>query len=302
MNILVTGATGFIGRVVARELRRKGHRLLILARSPDAPAVRALATETAADVRAGDVASPAALPEVVRGADAIVHLVGIISEAGRTTFENVHARGTAGLVAAAQAAGVSRFVHMSALGTRAGAVSRYHQTKWAAEESVRGSTLRWTIFRPSLVYGPEDHFVNLFAKMARWSPVLPVMGRDRALLQPVAVEAVARAFAASVDEPRSEHRMFDLCGPERMTFPELLDRILRVLGKWRLKMRVPLAVARAQARVLEILIGTVLGKPPPFNRDQLIMLQEDNVGDPGPADALFGLRHPAFNEGIARYL
>src|SRR5207237_1119041 len=107
---------------------------------------------------------------------AVIHLVGIISKVGRNTFENVHTQGTQNIVTSAREAGIKRFVHMSALGSRANAVSRYHQSKWAAEEAVRRSGLDYTIFRPSIIYGPKDHFVNLFDKMARFSPVLPVMG------------------------------------------------------------------------------------------------------------------------------
>ena len=99
--------------------------------------------------------------------EAVVHLVGIISEVGQNTFENVHPRGTENIVAAARAADVTRFIHMSALGTRPNAASRYHQSKWAAEEIVRRSGLAWTIFRPSIIYGPGDGFVNLFARMSR---------------------------------------------------------------------------------------------------------------------------------------
>ena len=109
--------------------------------------------------------------------DAVIHLVGIISEVGRSTFEDIHISGTRNIVMTAQKAGIKRFVHMSALGARPNSVSRYHQSKWTAEEIVRGSGLDYTLFRPSIIYGPGDHFVNLFARMARFSPVLPVMGQ-----------------------------------------------------------------------------------------------------------------------------
>src|SRR5262249_16035873 len=119
--------------------------------------------------------------ESLRGAwkeiDAVIHLVGIIGEVGESTFENVHVRGTGNVVACAREAGVKRFIHMSALGTRPNAVSRYHRTKWEAEEIVRRSGLEFTIFRPSLIFGPRDMFVNLFAKMIRFSPIVPIIGK-----------------------------------------------------------------------------------------------------------------------------
>ena len=235
------------------------------------------------------------------GCDAVIHLVGIISEAGRNTFENVHTRGTQNVVGAAIQAGVRRFVHMSALGTRANAVSRYHQTKWAAEEIVRHSGLDHTIFRPSLIFGPEDHFVNLFARMSRFSPVLPVMGPGKARFQPVAVEVVAEAFVRALGEPRAVGQTYDLCGPDTLTFPQILEAILAATDRKRWKLHVPLGIAWCQAAALEFIFG-VVGKPPPLNRDQLVMLQEDNVGNPQVANEMLGLEQKGFAEGVARYL
>ena len=120
---------------------------------------------------------------------------------------------------------------MSALGTRPNAASRYHQTKWAAEELVRHSGLDFTIFRPSLIYGPQDQFINLFARIIRLSPVVPLMGNPRARFQPVSVEAVAAAFAGSLGEPKSIGQTYDLCGPEALTLSEIVDQIQAVLAE-----------------------------------------------------------------------
>jgi NADH dehydrogenase len=229
-------------------------------------------------------------------------LVGIISEAGKKTFENIHVRGTENVVNAARTAGVKRFLQMSALGTRPNAVSRYHQTKWAAEELVRKSGLGFTIFRPSLIFGPHDKFVNMFARMSRFLPALPVMGTGKAKFQPVAVETVAGAFVRSLGEPRSVGQTYDLCGPDTLTLPEILDTILEVTGRKRAKLRIPIGVARVQAALSEFLCSGLFGKPPPLNRDQLIMLEEGNVGNAQPANELFGLEAVGFREGISRYL
>ena len=152
--------------------------------------------------------------------DAVIHLVGIISEAGDQTFENVHTRGTQNLVHAARRAGVKRLLHMSALGTRPNAVARYHQSKWAAEEIVRESGLEWTIFRPSIIYGPDDGFVNLFAKISRFSPLVPIVGNGQTKFEPVPVEAVAHAFVKGLTEPKAIGSAFDLCGPSTLTLNE----------------------------------------------------------------------------------
>jgi uncharacterized protein YbjT (DUF2867 family) len=253
-------------------------------------------------VHPGNVLEAASLEGALNGIEAVIHLVGIISEVGESTFENVHTQGTQNMVAAAQQSGVKRFVHMSALGTRPAAVSRYHQSKWAAEELVRHGGLQFSIFRPSLIYGPEDQFINLFAKIIRLSPVVPLMGGPRARFQPVPVETVAAAFTRSLSEPRSVGQSYDLCGPEAVTLSDLIDRIQDALGKRRMKLRVPLNLARGQAACMEFVFRRLLRKVPPFNRDQLLMLQEDNIGNPQPANALFGLRPVALREGIAKYL
>jgi NADH dehydrogenase len=253
-------------------------------------------------VVSGNVLQPDSLRGAADGCDAVIHLVGIISEVGEQTFENVHFRATQNVLAEAKRAGAIHWIQMSALGTRPKAVSRYHQTKWLAEEAVRASGLDWTILRPSLIYGPEDHFVNLFAQMIRWSPVLPVMGDGQSKLQPVSVEDVARCFVGAVSEPRSIGQTLDVCGPDRLTFNEVLDAILIALGKRRLKLHLPLPLARLQAALFETLFPLVLRKAPPLNRDQLLMLQEDNVGDARPAVELFQLTPPRFSEDIRRYL
>lgn len=302
MKVLVTGATGFVGREIVSQLHETGHSIYILARNRNSPRVLEAVSRYGAETHAGDLLDAASLSGAVNGMDAVIHLVGIIAEVGESTFENIHTRGTAHIVSAAQQAGVRRFVHMSALGTRPNAASRYHQTKWAAEELVRHSGLDFTIFRPSLIYGPQDQFINLFARLIRLSPVVPLIGSPQARFQPVAVEAVAAAFTRSLAEPHSIGQTYALCGPEALTLSEIVDRILAVLHRRRLKLQVPLGLARCQAVLLELVFRRWLRTAPPLNRDQLVMLQEDNVGDPRPANELFGLVPTPFQEGIAKYL
>ena len=302
MRVLVTGATGFVGHEVVRQLREARHEVRIVARSEHAPAVLDLLSQFQVEVRLGDMLQPDSLRTVAAGVEAVIHLVGIISENGQSTFENVHLRATRSMVNSAQTAGVKRYVQMSALGTRAGAVSRYHQTKWQAEEAVRNSGLDYCIFRPSLIYGPLDHFVNLYAGMIRWWPVVPLLGRRESLFQPVHVSQVARAFVQSLGQPGAVGRSFDLCGSERMTLDGIIDQILAAMNRRRMKLWIPNGLARVQAGVLEWVFPTLLRRPPPLNRDQLLMLKEDNIGDGKSANVLFGLEHPGFLQGIKEYL
>jgi len=299
MKVFVTGATGFVGEEIVRQLRQAGHSVRMLVRNKSLGEAR---ERTGADIHVGNILDAESLQGALKGIDAVIHLVGIISEVGESTFENVHMRGTRNVVAAAREQAVKRFVHMSALGTRPDGVSRYHRTKWEAEQIVRGSGLEFTIFRPSLIFGPRDLFVNLFAKIIRFSLVVPILGRRDAKFQPVAIEAVAGAFVKSLTEASAVGQTFDVAGPQIFTFSEIIDQILAVMKRKRLKVHIPAAVARIQAMFLQFLFSKILRKAPPLNRDQLIMLQEDNVGNADTANKLFGLRPVLFRDGIAKYL
>ncbi|HMP83766.1 MAG TPA: complex I NDUFA9 subunit family protein [Verrucomicrobiota bacterium] len=302
MKVLVTGATGFVGSEVLRQLHDAGHAPRVVSRNTQSPRVRNLVPAFATELRTGDVLLPDSLKAACDGVDGVIHLVGIISETGQQTFEKVHMEGTRNIVTAAQRAGAKHFIHMSALGTRPDAVSRYHKSKWAAEEIVRGSGLDWTIFRPSIIYGPGDGFVNLFARMSRFSPALPLIGGGRSKFAPIPVADVARCFVKSLTEPRSIRQTFDLCGYEVLTLRQIVETILAVTNRKRLKLPLPFGIAQIQAMLLEFFCGTILRRPPPLNRDQLLMLQEDNVGNGQPAAELFGLGETSFEKGIAAYL
>jgi NADH dehydrogenase len=302
MKVFVTGATGFVGEEILRQLYAEGHSIRVLARNPASESARRLARLYGAEIHGGDVLAVASLPSAIAGSDAIIHLVGIISELGESTFERVHTQGTRNMLLTAQTAGVKRFIHMSALGTRPDAVSRYHRSKWQAEEIVRAGGMDFTIFRPSLIHGRGDHFVNLFAKIARRSPIIPVIGGGQGKMQPILVQDVSKCFVAALQTPESVGGTIDLCGNDRLTLEEIINAILKVTGRRRLKIRVPKLIANAQAALLEFVYPRLLRKASPLNRDQIIMLAEQNVGDPTPARKLFGLQSSSFETEIAGYL
>lgn len=293
LKISVTGGTGFVGRALANFLSEHGHEVRLVRRAAHrGPFGQPHLT--------ADFSNPTSLAAAFRGADAVVHLVGIISECGTQTYESVHTWTTRVVLEAARLAGVRRFLHMSALGTREGARSRYHASKWEGEQAVRASRLDWTIFRPSLIHGAEDGFTRLFARIAARSPIVPVMGKGRNLMQPIAVAQVARAFGIGLSTPGSVGRCYDLCGGERLSFLEILRAILLAEGRKRLLLRIPMPVARLQATALEWAFPAILRRPPPLNRDQLLMLEEDNVGDGSEANTEFGLSHRPFAEEMRR--
>jgi len=302
VNVFITGATGFVGREVLRHLDQAGHSIRILARDSNSTVVQEMVSTHQAEAHCGNVLDAGSLRGGLDGVDAVVHLVGIISEIGQNTFENIHTRGTKNMVEAARASGVKRFVQMSALGVRSDAVSRYHKSKWVAEEIVRRSGLDFTIFRPSIIYGAGDQFVNLFARMSRWSPILPVMGTGEGTLQPVRVEDVAQCFVNSLMDSRAVGQTYDLCGPEILTMPEILKTICAVKGRRRIQLCIPLFAARSLAVLLETVFPLLLRKAPPLNRDQLVMIEEKTIGDRRLAGEHFKIAPLRFRDGIEKYL
>ncbi|HAV64169.1 MAG TPA: hypothetical protein DCY13_17610 [Verrucomicrobiales bacterium] len=301
MKVFLTGGTGFVGREVLWRLHEEGHSIRMLARSAKDEQVRQMAYRHSAELIPGDLLDRGALVEGMQGCGAVIHLVGIINESGKSSFQRIHVEGTEHVLGAAQEAGVGRFVHMSALGTREGARSRYHQTKWQGEVAVRSSGLRWTIFRPSVIYGRGDGFVNLLAQLCKWSPVIPLFGGGNNRLQPVSVEDVARCFVSALSAEAVENQVIDLCGFEVFTLREIYRVILRTTRRWRPMVAIPMPLARIQAAAMESLFG-LAGRPSPLTRDQLLMLEEDNCGDAMTAAKLFGIKPATFEEGIARYL
>lgn len=293
--IVITGATGFVGREIVRQARAAGQPVRAIVREPKNTAP--WANENGVELFHGNVLHAPSLDGAFAGAKCVLHLVGIIHRWKENTFESAHVDATRNVLDGAKKAGVKRYLHMSALGTRSNARSRYHQTKWAAEELVRKSGMAWTIFRPSLIYGPGDKSVNVLAKVVRRAPFVPVLGSGNSKIQPVSVHNVAKCFVAAIHHDDAVGKTYDLCGPAAFTWNELYDKLLAFLGRRKPKLHLPLPVARVQAAVFEQLM-----RNPPFNSDQLLMTEEDNAGDPAPAERDFFLEQESFEQGIARYL
>ncbi|MBI2178551.1 MAG: complex I NDUFA9 subunit family protein [Candidatus Tectomicrobia bacterium] len=284
MKVFVTGGSGYVGEAVLRHLSLSGHECRALSREAEAHRRRLTALPGVYPVR-GDVTASSVdqLAGLMAKCEAVVHLAGIIVEKGTAGFEAVHTEGTRRVLAAAERAKAKRFLHMSALGTRENAVARYHQTKWAAERIVRGSQIPWTVFRPSIIFGERDEFLNVFAGIARRSPAVPVIGPGRGRLQPIWVEDVARCFAGALARPETQGQSYDLGGERAYALEELLRMVAAALGKRRMFIHLPVPLARLQARLFNLLPGK-----PPFTEDQVTMLGEDNVCDPGPMKRAFG--------------
>lgn len=292
MKIFVTGGTGFVGGHVRRALLERGHSLRLLVHR------RSEGIEAGIEQVEGDVTRPDTFAGAVAGCDATVNLAGIIREfPGRgITFEKLHVDATRNVVGAARATGIRRHLQMSALATRPDATAAYHRTKWQAEEVVRQSGLDWTIFRPCLIFGPKGAFVDMLAGFVRRFPAVPVVGDGTYRLQPVSVDDVARCFALALDMPETVGQTYELCGPDRLTYNEVLDTIGRVLGKGHVvKIPQPLGLLKL---VVPIMQGFSFF---PLTMDQIILLTEENICS-NPWPSVFGFEPCRFEAGIASFL
>jgi NADH dehydrogenase len=276
--VTVFGGSGFIGRKVVQTLARAGWRIRVPVRRPHlAQKLRVLGNTGQIQLVQGNVRFADSVAEAVRGADAVVNLVGLLFEKGKQTFAATQAGGAANIAQAAKAAGITRVVHISAIGADARGKARYARTKVQAEEAFRAAVPSSVILRPSIVFGPDDDFFNRFADMARSAPALPLIGGGRTRFQPVHVGDVADAVRAALERPDAAGRTFELGGPGVYTFRELLAFITATIERRRALVPLPFFVAQP----LGLALGTVsrlnpFGGPP-LTADQVEMLKRDNV-------------------------
>ncbi len=295
--ILVTGGTGFVGRNIVRLLVEKGQQVRCLVRESSP---RDVLDGMDVEFCAGDILVPDTLKEAFNGIDTVIHLVGIIKEIKGATFERIHTEGTKNILDASKNAEIKKYIHMSALGTRPDGISRYHKTKWQAEEAVRNSGLKYVILRPPIICGADDEFVNMFAKMIKQTfitRIIPVIGKGKSRMQPIYVGDVAHCFYEAAVNDNISDKTYEIGGPDAISFNEILDTIMKVMQKNRFKMHLPVAMFKPLAFLME-----KTSSNPPLCRDQLIMLREDNVCDITEMKRDFKIQPKPFEDTIRTYL
>jgi uncharacterized protein YbjT (DUF2867 family) len=292
--ILVTGATGFVGGHVVHTLRADGRDVRCLVRDPRrGERLQAWGCELAE----GDVTRPESLHAAAAGCDTVIHLVAI--RQGRPEqFQRVMIDGTRNLIAAARQAGMSRFIHMSALGTTAetkGLVP-YYGAKWEMEQDVKSAGIPYVVFRPSFVFGKDGGILPTFAKLARLAPVTPIVGSGTQRIQPIWADDVGAYFSKAVDLDAATDHTFELGGPDAVTWNEFWERLKRARGSRRPSVHVPMGLMKINALVTERLPGDI-----PLTRDLLKMLEAgDNVVTDTSAVEIFAIPLVALDEQLRR--
>ena len=299
--VTVFGGSGFLGRYIVRELAKRGYRVRVAVRRPDLVGhIQPMGAVGQVHGIQANLRYGWSVERAIEGADAVVNLVGILHESGKQSFAKVQAEGPSLIAQACKKAGITNLVHMSAIGADENAEAAYARSKALGEKAVREAVAQAIIMRPSIVFGPEDAFFNRFANMARFSPILPVVG-PQTRFQPVYVGDVADAVALAVDGGATPGTTYELGGPEVDTFEGLMERMLKVIERKRAIIAMPTRVALLQAKVFAVLPN------PPLTVDQVKMLAVDNVvsqeaSDEGRTLVGLGLRPAAVDAIIPTYL
>ncbi|WP_145104949.1 complex I NDUFA9 subunit family protein [Cereibacter sediminicola] len=306
MSKLVTiyGGSGFVGRYIARRMAQQGWRVRVAVRRPnEALFVKPYGVVGQVEPVFCNIRDDASVRAVMHGADAVVNCVGILAETGKNRFQSVQAEGAARVARLAAAEGVQTLVQISAIGADADSPSAYARSKAAGEAAVLQAFPRAVILRPSVIFGPEDDFFNRFARMARFSPVLPVVGGETRF-QPVFVDDVAQAAVAGV-LGQAAPGIYELGGPDALSFRALMQMLLRVIERRKMIVNVPFGVARLMAATLDLLQTVTLGllSNKTLTRDQVRNLARDNVVSPGAKGlADLGISPTAMEAVLPEYL
>ena len=296
-NILILGGTGFVGRHLCEQLQRAGHRMTVPTRKlKTAALVQHLPGVT---VQVTDIHQPNNLSRLVAGHDVVINLVAIL-HGNAKAFRQVHVSLVESLIAACEAGGVKRLVHLSALGAQANSTSLYQQTKAQAEAVLNASSLDVTILRPSVIYGSDDRFLNLFARMQRALPVIPLAGAD-CKFQPVWVEDVARGIVQAVRTPGTVGQTIEVAGPAVYSLRQLVEMAGKAIGCPRTVVGLPVGVAYFQALLMEMLPGIPL-----LSTDNISAMETDNIASAAEQGALglasLGITPAPLEEVVPTYL
>lgn len=271
--IYITGGSGFLGSHIVKRLIAEGREVRVLVRNRERAQKEGRLAGLAVDWVDGDITEPGTLAGGLAGVEYIIHAAAIAIEKGQSTYEGVNYQGTVNLVDAAQEAGVRRFINISQLGADPDLPYRFLASKGRAQAYVAGSSLDWTAFRPSVIWGPEDEFANVFARLIPLTPIIfPIIGDEQARFQPVSVEDVVSTAIAALGDRSTFGVEFELGGPEVLTLEEIERRVMQAIDANRLMVRFPMPLLRLAVKAMEVFLPN-----PPVTSSLLELLQVENV-------------------------
>lgn len=279
-RILITGGTGFVGSAIQSALAGRPLRLLVRN-----PAKHAHQATDLVEVVEGDVTDAESLRRTMDDCEAVIHLVAIIDERGGATFDKVIRQGSVNVIDEAQRAGVTRLLHMSALGAIHDPKFAYFEAKWQAEQAVQRSPLAWTIFRPSIIFGPGDGFITVLANLVSAAPLVPVVGSGESTFQPIRVNEVAAAYARALDDPKTIGQIYELGGGQIYTYEEMIDLLKVKLGKRGPNIHIPVPLMKLVVSMSQPLPEKLR---PPVTSEQLKMLAVNNSTASSATSSLIG--------------
>ncbi len=290
MKIGVTGAFGFVGSHLVKRLLEKNHSVKVLAHSKKDISLWSKPVETID----GSVNDQGSLDLFCEDIDILYHLVGIIAETHTKTFSKTVSEGTQNIVTAAKNQNVKKIIYLSALGTAENALSKYHQSKYIAEQAVVTSQIPYLIFRPSVLFGNGDGFISMLEKMIRFSLFLPVIGTGKYKMQPLYIDDL---ITMMTDVDKIDNEIIEVGGPEKLEYLQILHILKKQMGKKRLNFFIPVMLMKIVSSVLEKII-----KPAPITRDQILMMESGSTCDTEKMQKLFLINPISLEDGLQKYM
>lgn len=293
MLVLVTGATGFVGRQVVLKLQEHHHQVRVLVHTPGR---ERLFPDRSADIHYGSVSDPAALADAFYDVEVVIHLVGIVRQSRGRSFDQINRQGVANVVAAAKEARVKHFIQVSAIGATNNQGYPYLYSKWRGEQEVINSGLAYTILQPSIMFGEGDEFLNALAGLVTIGPVVPVVGNGRNRMQPISVADVAQCLVLAIDRGDLKGRTVEIGGPQQISYNDIVAIVARTMGRRILRFHLPVWLMYIATAVIQR-----LQPRPMLTTGQLRMLALRNVAEPRGVEETFGFT-PQPMEGNIDYV
>ncbi|HRE46239.1 MAG TPA: complex I NDUFA9 subunit family protein [Aggregatilineales bacterium] len=296
--ILVTGASGYVGNNLVRRLVQLGKPVRAMVGSVNKALERLKDVETKVEIVKGDVTRPETLAEWMEGVDTVIHLVAIAIEKGKNTYEAINYQGTVNIVEAAKRAGVRRFINMCQNGAYADVKSPFLRSKGRAQEYVAKSGLDWSAVRPSVIWGPQDEFANVQARLIKMTPfIFPIVGDGKAQFQPVYVGDVVEAIVKCLDDEATIGAEFELGGAEVLTYSDIVERVLKALGTRRARVKLPVGLLRPAVALMQVILPK-----PPVSTTLLDLLAVPNVCKENALETRLGITPKPFTPENLAYM